>query len=129
MPPQSKLPPEVATVLAEVISPLGTQLAARALDADDLAALVICAGATIALPRSLALHTTGEGHRCAFLPLATVAAICDREVRDLTATLREPVRPGELWCLLFWRDLAGRERVLTVPISPLAVAKGPRGRA
>lgn len=71
-----------------------------------------CAPRALRAPRTLG----AVGHRCAILPLTTVATICDRETRERTRTLRTPVRPGCAWCLLFGRDLAD-EHVLTVPVT------------
>jgi hypothetical protein len=111
----------VPAIFADVLPPLRERLdaliAGGGFPGDEVAAIIIGDYTEVALPVGAARHVTPNDYYFALVRLSEVTAICDGEAPAIAKTLRQPPRQGRVWCVLFWRDRAGYDRVLAVPIA------------
>lgn len=109
---RSTLPDVVAAALAEVARPLGYLYPAAAARG-EVAAVVTAPG--VRWPALRVPFQSRTGVQCAVLPLLKVADLAVREAPSVAQALEEPVEPGEMWCLVLWRD-RGEPHATLVPM-------------
>lgn len=107
------LPSDVVALLRTASRPLGYQLAAAR---GPVAAVVTAPDVAWPLPGDA--HVMSTGARCSVLPMEAVTGAPAFAELSLARRFEGPLEPGQLWCLVIWRE-GGEELALVARMRPL----------